>query len=660
MPYHKVEGHSDCPGSKPIAVVKDSDGEVVGCHATEAEADDQIAALHAAEEGARTMSDVDRDVEIVDRALTRAVEMFDKTVKAIQRIAGRLVGRAWDGSASRYDSTEAYCAACLIDVNSAAGRDEKSQSHCMLPAKDPGEGGYNFEGIKAAAGGHGIGQVKKPGDVPQDAWDAAVKKAANMIISQYEANDATAPDSVYEAAGKEPPEERAVSVQDVFFGIDEMMWTMEGQPWLHDVYFDDDGSLFAIASSGGKLYRYGVQIDADGDVELGEATEVVHDFKPTGRTQTRVFRQADGRWRWVSISATAVLNRVGEIDSRALFDSFVANAEETGEYPFRTFYHQGEQIKYGQADFLFRDGYCLITSGLYDLDGEFASLAKAEIRALQEEPDEWGESIGYVSTAPPELVEVAEGVKIPVYVAGVLREVSLLPENDAASLFTAPTRTEVTRMARVEEALKKLLKNDPEEAERIGELVDSRNRAVDEEDLVARAKEGDDETEEQPAESAAEAEEADEEAPKDEATEEAEEVEAGAEEEEAGDESAPADEEDEEGRSLVLDEDAIKAIADHLTPVVSAQAEEIDLLREAVEALTTESRAGRDELNGRLEKVEEDDETKHERWVEDLPRKRETVVTYRPRASAARPDEDPPGSLADNASESIESIKSGQ
>lgn len=117
----------------------------------------------------------------------------------------------WDGSASRYNSTEDYCKACLIDVNTAASKDEKAQSHCKLPIKDPGSDEYNFDGVKAAAGGYGITRVKRPDDVPEDAWDKAVKAAANVIVTQYKKNDDTAPDAVYELAGKEPPEDTGKS-----------------------------------------------------------------------------------------------------------------------------------------------------------------------------------------------------------------------------------------------------------------------------------------------------------------------------------------------------------------------------------------------------------------------------------------------------------------
>lgn len=48
MPYH-VGTSAECPDSKPHAVIKDSDGKVMGCHSSEADAHQQIAAIHASE-----------------------------------------------------------------------------------------------------------------------------------------------------------------------------------------------------------------------------------------------------------------------------------------------------------------------------------------------------------------------------------------------------------------------------------------------------------------------------------------------------------------------------------------------------------------------------------------------------------------------------------
>lgn len=49
MPYSIEEGHEACDDGE-FAVVKDSDGEVMGCHGTESDAQDQIAALEASED----------------------------------------------------------------------------------------------------------------------------------------------------------------------------------------------------------------------------------------------------------------------------------------------------------------------------------------------------------------------------------------------------------------------------------------------------------------------------------------------------------------------------------------------------------------------------------------------------------------------------------
>lgn len=49
MPYSVVQDHADCAAGMPWGVVKDSSGELMGCHETEADAEKQRAALYAAE-----------------------------------------------------------------------------------------------------------------------------------------------------------------------------------------------------------------------------------------------------------------------------------------------------------------------------------------------------------------------------------------------------------------------------------------------------------------------------------------------------------------------------------------------------------------------------------------------------------------------------------
>jgi len=534
------------------------------------------------------------------------LRMFWDAVTALFKPQEEEQERAWDGSASNYADTNAYCTACLIDVNSAAGRDEKAQSHCKLPVKASGSGTYDFEGIQAAAGAiaGARGGLKKPADVPEDAWSAAVKKAANVIISQYNTHGETAPAGVYKAAGKEPPEERAISIQLIFDQVMDSLGQSERMAWIHDIYREDDGSLFAVMSEAGKLYRVPIQV-MDNTATLGTWVEVTEAFPPAAQTRTTVTRQADGRYRWVSISATAVLNRVGEIDSTKLFDSFVAHATETGEYPFRTFYHQGESMRTGQADFLAREGVCLITSGLFD-DSE---LAQTEIQALERDVNKWGESIGYLPTAPPEKVSVA-GVTVPVYSAGILREISILPQDCAASWFTAIGVQEVKRMRKeVFDALVALCGGDEEKARKLAESADGLNREVAEGGLIARAGEPVQETPVQ--------------------------------------ELVP---EPEVEREVVLDEAAMALIAQQfdvrLAEVLAPFTEKLDGLVKALDELRKTDEQAREATEQRIKALEATDDEKHHVWSSDLPRKERLTVTYRPRESAPKAPEPEPDPAA--------------
>ena len=49
MPYHIEKGHSGCPSARPFAVIKDADGENMGCHPTRTRAERQMRALYANE-----------------------------------------------------------------------------------------------------------------------------------------------------------------------------------------------------------------------------------------------------------------------------------------------------------------------------------------------------------------------------------------------------------------------------------------------------------------------------------------------------------------------------------------------------------------------------------------------------------------------------------
>lgn len=71
-----------------------------------------------------------------------------------------LSSKPWDGSASNYSDTPAYCDACLVNENTGP-RSKWVQAECHLPVREPG-GAYNRVALGAAAAalngarGHGV------------------------------------------------------------------------------------------------------------------------------------------------------------------------------------------------------------------------------------------------------------------------------------------------------------------------------------------------------------------------------------------------------------------------------------------------------------------------------------------------------------------------
>jgi hypothetical protein len=373
---------------------------------------------------------------------------------------------SWSGAASNYSSTAEYCNACLINLNEGDSEDW-TQADCKLPVRREEDSSDTFVRQAVFAAAARFNQV----DAPAEALESARRKLLGA----------------YEEMGEDPPEAltRAISGERLFNALWERMFTLDdavegSDHYLIDMYFDE-GGIYALYVDRGKLYRYPVMVQND-NVVLGERQQVMEVHQPVG-VRTVIRQQEDGRYRWFSVSGTAVLNRSGDIDSRELFDSFIAHAEETGEYPIRQFFHAGEAYRTGQADFLARDGFCYITSGLYD----DTPLAQAEVQARQNNPGFWGDSIGFIPTAEQELTEISDGIKIPVYRRGINKEISTLPENEAAHLFT---RTEVTRMSldsRAWEAFVQLWDGDEEKARQwLEENPEARNRAIEEAGMITR------------------------------------------------------------------------------------------------------------------------------------------------------------------------------
>lgn len=481
----------------------------------------------------------------------------------------------------------------------------------------------------------------------------------------------------------EPPREtvaeRAMDLGTVFEQVYTQAWEKADQGsncYLVSIYIEE-GNLYALMTEAGKLYRSPVLIDGS-TATLGEGKEpvmveytaapeaaegeAVANAVPTERTKIMRVKDDQGRERvrWFSQSCTSVINRVGQIDSTRLFDSFIAHAKRTGEYPIRQFFHAGEAYRTGQTDWLGRDGFVYLTSGLFDIDeatGQLTTLAAAEVAAREANPDYWGESIGFDVTAPPVMLEVAGGIQIPMYVEGIHRETSCLPEHMAAALFTR-TNQEVTRMlnqVQMQE-LVRLFGGDEAAAKAWLEAnPDATNRAIQSGQLIART---------QPAIDAAAAaavaeasqDQGEDQADDEEVTEEAAGQERASEDLEADDESDLDEDGQDQGPEIELDEPAIQAISEHVlaSPQMTQMFQRIEqmaesqrLMSETATGVHTRLEQSIEILDERVEALSQDDHERAERYRADMPRRRPQAVTYRAREVRGEDEPRPMSEMAD-------------
>lgn len=387
-----------------------------------------------------------------------------------------------------------------------------------------------------------------------------------------------------------------------------------------DVYYDDDGSLFLLCTRQGKLYRLPINVNGD-EISLGEPIEI----PLTGRAvQSRftVVRDTQGNLRWYAIAASSVLNRVGEIDSRELFDSFIAHVQRTGEYPILSFYHMPDQIRFGVADFLAREDNLYLASGVFDEN----EVARAAAAGLEKSEDEWGTSIGFFVTCEPTLLRV-NGVNIPVYTQGINSEISIVLEREAAAHFTSIGTREVERSMRKDVYDRLVALVGKERADLLAAQADETNRAIDLAGMVTREGSAADATA-QPVVAAAgaapsiQAATADAPATQPTATQER-------------DAAAPQEFEipEEFFNGLVEALLASPSFAGITSGIAQANAS-LAALAPRVESLEQSQRTAQTRIEERLAALELDDETRHAEWVADLPQQ-PRVITLRPREARA-------------------------
>lgn len=313
-----------------------------------------------------------------------------------------------------------------------------------------------------------------------DACETSAFKQANGVLKKEKSILSTFMDQLKGLFRKE----HAISMPDLYDQVYSLtMNSGESSAWLIDVYASDSG-MFAIFVDQGKLYKaslvYSEQYNAVSMQGREFWQEVMEEYVPVSR-QIKI--RADGdKMRWFLIAGTTIINRNGEIDSSNLFDSMIAKCESSGNYPYLTFFHLGKDLQMGDCDYLAREGVALIASGLFN----DSKQAKAMIRSYNENPTYWGSSIGFYAELP-EMVNITQDVKLPVYTDGEFIEISILPEKQACAIMTALRSTKENIMnERVKKAITDLAGGDESLAEEFINMVDDVNRATEEQGLIHR------------------------------------------------------------------------------------------------------------------------------------------------------------------------------
>jgi hypothetical protein len=239
-----------------------------------------------------------------------------------------------------------------------------------------------------------------------------------------------------EVKGVSVPARRSLTLNALMEQVWQVMQVTD-HGWMSDLFIDDAGQLYAIFQREGRTYRASVTINGT-DVTLGALEEVAINYAPVSRSSITLRELPNGNVQIVMAAGTAVVNRVGEIDSTTLYDNMIDHAEELGDYPRIDFYHLGALhplFEFGEVTMLARSGVTYIAAG--ELDGS-NPLTQAFLTRYRENPEHWGCSIEYYPLRSPEVIRAGE-LDIEVYRDGINTRISILPEDSAAAWFTSLT-----------------------------------------------------------------------------------------------------------------------------------------------------------------------------------------------------------------------------
>jgi hypothetical protein len=276
------------------------------------------------------------------------------------------------------------------------------------------------------------------------------------------------------------PQEQ-ISMPMIYQQISSKLQEMDEWYWLIDAYVDDSTKqIYCVVAKDGLLYKADVLVDPSG-ITIGAFIQVQEVFQPVAN-RFMVKRMEDGSSRWFMISSTAVINRNGAIDSTQLYDNLIRHTEEDKKLPYLAFCHQ-HNLKMGTVDWVARDGFVLLASGMYDN----SELGDAMQRAYAADPNYWGASISFWPLEG-HMEEIAKDVVVPVYTDGEFEEITIAPKEIACCILTALQSKEriINMDQRVKDAIKKLAGDDTELADRFIALADGVNDEIIQQDMVRR------------------------------------------------------------------------------------------------------------------------------------------------------------------------------
>ena len=298
-------------------------------------------------------------------------------------------------------------------------------------------------------------------------------------------------------------DERTIAIGQVWAQVSAHINSLDPEDWnlwhwLQDLYYDE-GQLFAITISAGRLYRWPVSVAGDA-VTVGEPVAVVVEFSSAddgtiddgtmrhrqssyGLSST-VRRTADGRWVGCAVLCTATVNKMGILDSRALFDSFVERFKGDGSEYINLLHLGGGKSQIGCLRHVWREEKLLV--GIYEFFAD-DPVAEAVARTLAEDEEGfWGGSIEFKHFGDPQLVEVADGVKLPMTHDGQLFGYSIARNQDCAAWYTGNVVFPQLAQSAMERAMTKRereialeLLGDEALVEQLQERLGEANRALD-------------------------------------------------------------------------------------------------------------------------------------------------------------------------------------